>query len=109
KITSGINVTEHSLKIIFAGTPDFASVALEALIGTKHKIIAVYTQPDKPSGRGLKIKPSPVKQLAQHFNLPLYQPTTLKDVYEQERLAKLDADVMVVAAYGMLLPSQVLH
>lgn len=102
-------MTEHSLKIIFAGTPDFASVALEALIGTKHKIIAVYTQPDKPSGRGLKIKPSPVKQLAQHFNLPLYQPTTLKDVYEQERLAKLDADVMVVAAYGMLLPSQVLH
>lgn len=102
-------MTDHSLKIIFAGTPDFASVALEALIGSSHEVIAVYTQPDRPSGRGLKIKPSAVKELAQHYKLPIYQPSSLKDKYEQERLASLNADVMVVAAYGMLLPSAVLH
>lgn len=98
-----------SLKVIFAGTPDFASVALEALIGSSHEVIAVYTQPDRPSGRGLKVKPSPVKVLGQHYKLPIFQPASLKEAYEQERLANFHADVMVVAAYGLLLPSKVLH
>lgn len=78
-------------------------------MGSSHEVIAVYTMPDRPSGRGLKIKPSPVKELALHYKLPLFQPSSLKDIYEQERLADLKADVMVVAAYGMLLPSLVLH
>jgi len=102
-------LSENSLKIIFAGTPDFASVALEALFNTSHEIVAVYTQQDRPSGRGLKIKHSPVKELALQYQLPLFQPASLKDIYEQERLANFNADVMVVAAYGMLLPSAVLH
>lgn len=97
-----------SLKIIFAGTPVFASVALEALIHSRHQVIAVYTQPDRPSGRGLKLTPSPVKLLAQSYQLPLYQPVSLKDEREQERLTELNADVIVVAAYGLLLPAAVL-
>lgn len=96
------------LKIIFAGTPDFAAVALHALIDSAHQIIAVYTQPDRPSGRGLKLTPSPVKTLALQHHLPVYQPTSLKNVEEQTRLANFEADVMVVAAYGMLLPQVVL-
>lgn len=97
------------LKIIFAGTPEFAAVALEALLQTDHDIVAVYTQPDRPSGRGLKLKASPVKALAIQNNLPVYQPASLKSDTEQALLAKLDADVMVVAAYGLLLPAAVLR
>lgn len=98
-----------SLKIIFAGTPEFAALALEALIHSPHQVIAVYTQPDRPAGRGLKLTPSPVNELANQYQLPVYQPTSLKDAYEAERLASFKADVMVVAAYGMLLPSSVLR
>lgn len=96
------------MKIIFAGTPAFAEVALETLIHSTHHIVAVYTQPDRPSGRGLKTTAPPVKELALVYNLPVFQPKSLKDESEQARLASFNADVMVVAAYGMLLPSAVL-
>jgi methionyl-tRNA formyltransferase len=67
------------LKIIFAGTPDFAAVALKALLTTQHTVVAVYTQPDRPAGRGRKLQPSPVKQLALEQGIPVCQPLTLKD------------------------------
>lgn len=97
------------MKIIFAGTPIFAEVALEVLVHSSHQVVAVFTQPDKPAGRGLKLKPSPVKMLANYYQLPVYQPISLKGAYEQEMLAEFHADVMVVAAYGLLLPAAVLH
>jgi methionyl-tRNA formyltransferase len=96
------------LKIIFAGTPNFAEIALDALIHSSHQVIAVFTQPDKPKGRGLKLTPSPVKALATMYQLPIYQPTSLKGTDEQELIANFEADVMVVAAYGLLLPVSVL-
>ncbi len=102
-------VGNSSLKIIFAGTPEFAAVALESLLHSQHQVVAVYTQPDRPSGRGLKLTPSPVKTLAMLYQLPVYQPPSLKDTYEQEQLVSFHADVMVVAAYGMLLPAAVLR
>lgn len=102
-------MTITPLKIIFAGTPEFASVALETLIKSPHHILAVYTQPDRRAGRGLKLKPSPVKKLALKNNIPIYQPASLKDPKEQALLASFNADVMVVAAYGMLLPPAVLR
>ena len=96
------------LKIIFAGTPAFAAVALQALIHSDHEIVAVYTQPDRPSGRGLKLTASAVKELALSNQLPVYQPASLKESAAQFALTQLHADVMVVAAYGLLLPSVVL-
>ena len=98
------------MKIIFAGTPLFAAAALDALIAAGHEIALVLTQPDKASGRGMKTTPSPVKMLAQRHDLPLLQPSTLKNSPETEnRLASLEADVMVVAAYGLILPGSVLN
>ncbi len=97
-----------ALKIVFAGTPEFASVALKALIDSPHQVIAVYTQPDRPAGRGRKLKPSPVKQLAEARSIPVHQPLSLKDNMAIETLAALDADVMIVAAYGLLLPQAIL-
>lgn len=96
------------MKIIFAGTPAFAESALQALIDSPHEIVAVYTQPDRPSGRGLKLTPSPVKTLALMHQLPVFQPVSLKGETEQNEMAALQADVMVVAAYGLLLPAAVL-
>ncbi len=96
------------LKIIFAGTPEFAATTLAALLETKHDICAVYTQPDRPAGRGRKLTPSPVKQLAIQHQLPVYQPPTLRDEEAQQQLAALDADVMVVVAYGLILPQAAL-
>lgn len=98
-----------ALKIIFAGTPEFAAKALEALLFSSHQVIAVYTQPDRPAGRGLKLTSSPVKELALANNLPVHQPASLKGEDEQRKLAALQADVMVVAAYGLLLPSAILN
>lgn len=95
------------MKIIFAGTPEFAARALAALVD-KHQILAVLTQPDRPSGRGMHLTPSPVKQLALQHNLPVMQPATLKSSEAQQAIARLDADVMVVAAYGLILPKSVL-
>lgn len=96
------------LKIVYAGTPDFAAEALAAIIASRHQVCAVYTQPDRPAGRGRKLTASPVKQLAVEHGLPVYQPTTLKSEEEQARLAALQPDVMVVAAYGLILPPAVL-
>lgn len=97
-----------SLNVIFAGTPDFAAVALEALINSSHNVIAVYTQPDRPAGRGRKLQASPVKKLALENNIPVFQPESLKDKEEQQKLANLNADIMIVAAYGLILPQAVL-
>lgn len=96
------------LKIVFAGTPDFAAAALSALLESPHQVVAVYTQPDRPAGRGRKLKASPVKEVALEHDVPVHQPESLKGADEQQVLKDLDADVMVVAAYGLLLPQAVL-
>ena len=96
------------LKIVFAGTPEFAAVALRALLESPHTVAAVYTQPDRPAGRGRKTRPSPVKQLAQEAGCTLRQPDSLKASETQDELRAWQADVMVVAAYGLLLPPAVL-
>jgi methionyl-tRNA formyltransferase len=97
------------LKIIFAGTPEFAVPALAALIEAGHQVVMVLTQPDRPAGRGLKLKPSPVKVLAEQHGLPVFQPDTLKDVAVQAQIAAVDADVMIVAAYGLIIPTVTLN
>lgn len=101
------------MKIIFAGTPEFAATALAALLKTEHEIVAVYTQPDRKAGRGQKLTASAVKQLALENNIPVYQPLHFKSSTEeglaaQAELKALNADVMVVAAYGLILPQVVL-
>jgi methionyl-tRNA formyltransferase len=98
----------QGLNIVFAGTPEFAAVALRALLAAGHQVSAVYTQPDRPAGRGRKLTPSAVKQVALEHGLPVMQPVSLKDPDEQARLAALHPDVMIVAAYGLLLPKAVL-
>jgi methionyl-tRNA formyltransferase len=97
-----------SLRIVFAGTPEFAAIHLASLIESHHQLLAVYTQPDRPAGRGRKLHASPVKQLALGAGLPVYQPASLKGADEQQALAALDADVLVVVAYGLILPQPVL-
>ena len=96
------------LRIIYAGTPDFSVAALEALIASEHEVVAVYTQPDRPAGRGRDLKASPVKEKALQHQISVYQPLSLKDVQAQQELVALDADLMVVTAYGLLLPIEVL-
>ncbi len=96
------------LKIIFAGTPEFAATALSALLTTSHQVVAVYTQPDRPAGRGRKLQPSPVKKLALEHGIEVRQPAKLKDPADQAALSELGADLMVVVAYGLLLPQAVL-
>ncbi len=98
----------HPLRIIFAGTPEFAATHLGALIGSRHQLIAAYTQPDRPAGRGKKLQASPVKRLAEAASIPVYQPASLRDAGEQQTLAALGADVLVVVAYGLILPQVVL-
>ena len=97
------------MKIIFAGTPEFAATALTALLLEKHEILAVLTQPDRPAGRGMQMVLSPVKKLANLHNLQVLQPTTLKSEETQKQLSQYRADIMVVAAYGLILPAAVLH
>lgn len=101
--------TMKKLNIIFAGTPDFAATHLQALLNSDHNVIAVYTQPDKPAGRGKKLQASPVKQLAEEHNIPVYQPKSLRKEETQVELQSLNADVMVVVAYGLILPEAVLN
>jgi methionyl-tRNA formyltransferase len=96
------------MKLIFAGTPHFAAAALQALLDAGHQVVAVLTQPDRPAGRGMQLQPSPVKQLALQHGLPVLQPLTLKHAEIQQELAALNAEVMVVAAYGLILPQVVL-
>lgn len=97
------------MRLIFAGTPEFAAVALQALLDAGHEIVLVLTQPDRPAGRGMKLKPSPVKALALSRGLPVAQPLTLKDPAEQDTLRAIGAEVMIVAAYGLILPKAVLE
>lgn len=97
-----------SLNIIFAGTPDFAAQHLQAILNSQHNVIAVYTQSDKPAGRGKKLQASPVKQLAEQNNIRVYQPKSLRKEEAQSELKALNADVMVVVAYGLILPKAVL-
>ena len=98
-----------NLRIIFAGTPDFAAVALQKLLDEQYEIIAVYTQPDRPAGRGRKLKPSPVKALALKHHIPVEQPANFKEPDAIETLQNYQADLMIVAAYGSLLPLAVLE
>ncbi len=96
------------LRIVFAGTPEFAARHLDAILKSHHDVISVYTQPDRRAGRGKKMLSSPVKQLAEKENLSVYQPSSLKNSQEQEKLAKLNPDVIVVVAFGMILPKEIL-
>lgn len=98
-----------SLKVVFAGTPEFAVPCLEALLRSDHTVLAVYTQPDRRAGRGRKLTASPVKQVAQSQRIEVRQPETLRDARVQKALAALPADIIVVVAYGLLLPAAVLE
>jgi methionyl-tRNA formyltransferase len=96
------------MRIVFAGTPEFAAQHLQALLDAGREVVAVYTQPDRPAGRGQKLMPSPVKQLALQHNIAVYQPQTLRDPAAQAELTALRPDLMVVVAYGLILPQVVL-
>ncbi|AIR88911.1 methionyl-tRNA formyltransferase [Pseudomonas cremoricolorata] len=96
------------MRIVFAGTPEFAAEHLKALLDSPYQVVAVYTQPDRPAGRGQKLMPSPVKQLASAHDIPVRQPPTLRNAEAQAELAALQPDLMVVVAYGLILPQAVL-
>ncbi|MDF1760092.1 MAG: methionyl-tRNA formyltransferase [Coxiellaceae bacterium] len=96
------------MKIAFAGTPEFAVPSLQALVDSEHEVVAVWTQPDRPAGRGKKLTPSPVKLLAESLGIAVYQPVSLRDSGAQQQMADLDLDCLVVAAYGLILPQAVL-
>ena len=96
------------MKLIFAGTPEFAAQALAAIVEAGHEVALVLTQPDRPAGRGMALQPSPVKKLAQAHGIEVFQPLTLKDAEAQAKVAGIGAEVMGVAAYGLILPQVVL-
>ena len=98
----------NPLKIIFAGTPDFAVPALQALCDKGYEVVGVLTQPDRPSGRGLKLHPSPMKLKANELGIPVFQPSELKSKASYESLAAIDFNVMIVAAYGLIIPQSIL-
>ncbi|MCY4177598.1 MAG: methionyl-tRNA formyltransferase [Endozoicomonadaceae bacterium] len=100
---------KQSLRIVFAGTPDFAKVHLQAIINSHHKIVGVYTQPDRPAGRGRQLQCSPVKELAIKHEIHVFQPESLKHATSQQELALLNPDIIVVVAYGLILPEKVLR
>jgi len=102
-------MSQNPLKIIFAGTPDFAAVALTALLDAGHDICVVYCQPDRPSGRGKKLQAGPVKQLALAHDIAVEQPVNFKSADALDRLKQYQADLMIVVAYGLLLPKSVLE
>ena len=97
------------LNIVFAGTPDFAAKHLSVLLASEFNVLAVYTQPDRPAGRGKKLTASAVKEVALAANIPVYQPQNFKEADSVEQLAALNADLMVVVAYGLILPKAVLQ
>src|SRR5450756_846514 len=107
-VTQRFFQAKYIMKIIFAGTPHFAASALAALL-REHRVVAVLTQPDRPAGRGMQLAASPVKRLALQHGLAVLQPATLKNEQVQRSIAALDTDVMVVAAYGLILPQAVLQ
>ncbi len=96
------------MRLIFAGTPEFAALSLQAIVAAGHDVALVLTQPDRPAGRGMALQPSPVKKLALEKGIEIFQPLTLKDVGAQAKIAAVGAEVMVVAAYGLILPQAVL-
>ena len=96
------------MKIIFMGTPDFSVGTLEALIEAGHEVCLVVTQPDKPKGRGKEMQPTPVKAAAMKHGIPVYQPKKIRDPECVEELRKYQADVMVVIAFGQILPKEIL-
>ena len=97
-----------SLRIIFMGTPEFSVPTLMEIIGQGHDVVACYSQPPRPAGRGMELKKSPVHEAAETVGIPVYTPQSLKDAAEQQAFAELDADVAVVVAYGLLLPKAIL-
>ena len=99
----------EKLRIVFAGTPDFSVPPLKALLDSGHELLAVYTQPDRPAGRGRKLTPSPVKSVALEQGIPVHQPASLRDPAAVAGLAALEPDLMIVVAYGLLLPVEVLE
>ena len=96
------------MRVVFAGTPDFSVPVLQVLLDSEHAVVGVYSQPDRPAGRGRKLWPGPVKQLAQQHDILVFQPLSLKDAADQSTLAALEPDLMVVVAYGLILPQAVL-
>ena len=96
------------MKLIFAGTPEFAAQALSAIVAAGHEVALVLTQPDRPAGRGMALQPSAVKKVALAHGIEIFQPLTLKDAEAQAKIAAVGAEVMVVAAYGLILPQAVL-
>jgi methionyl-tRNA formyltransferase len=98
----------EKLKIIFAGTPEFSVAPLQALIESRHDVVAVYSQPDRPAGRGRSVKPSPVKEKAVEAKIPIYQPLNFREEKALVELEAIKADVMIVVAYGLILPQRVL-
>ncbi len=96
------------MRVIFMGTPMFAVPALKALVASKHDIVAAYSQPPRPAGRGMKLTPSPIHQLAESAGIPVHTPASLKPAEEQKTFADYEADIAVVAAYGLLLPQAIL-
>ena len=103
-----MNNLSRPLRVLFAGTPEFALPPLKSLIDDNYEIVAVLTQPDRPAGRGKKLRQSPVKKMAQEHGLKVLQPESLNDVTWQEKLQTLKPDLMVVVAYGLMLPTEVL-
>jgi methionyl-tRNA formyltransferase len=103
------SAVRHPLSVVFMGTPAFALPALKALAQSKHKLVAVYTQPPRPAGRGQKETPSPVHQFAIERGIPVYTPASLKGEEAQAEFAALKADIAVVVAYGLLLPQPILE
>src|SRR3546814_20965858 len=103
------SVFAHAMRIAFMGTPDFAVPTLDALVSAGHDVVAVYSQPPRPAGRGKAARPSPVHARAEALGLPVHTPVTLRDAEAQAAFAALDLDVAVVAAYGLILPEPVLQ
>ena len=97
------------MRVVFAGTPDFSVPILQAVLDSGHSVVAVYSQPDRPAGRGRKLTPSPVKQLALQHHIPVFQPATLNGTEARQQIAELKPDLMVVVAYGLILPQAVLE
>jgi methionyl-tRNA formyltransferase len=105
----GLMDDHASLRLLFAGTPDFAVRILDALVATRHRLVAVLCRPDQPAGRGHQVNEPAVKRRARSLGLPILQPPSLKDHATQAAIAELKADLMVVAAYGLILPQAVLQ
>lgn len=101
-------MTGKGLRVVFMGTPDFAAQALQALIDSDHEVVAVYSQPPRPKGRGQQVQQSPVHDLAKKNSIPVFTPTNFRDEADRAQFASLNADVAVVAAYGLILPQAVL-